>query len=266
MADPRLARIQAWIGNKTVGAYLSPFDTRYGGRSVDWRQPQFTQFAEWCKATGLDYALVKFGEWGREYYNGIMQDIRDIFISRHVGMAPYIFARPQTWQADAQTAIKAARICGGVVIDAEEQFIGFGVALHNLLQTVRNAVPNAVIIVSGYGDPGYAMGGKWPMGAVNVADGYQPQGYYAYWNSIYNARGAAGALQWSMADVAGQFRNYGVPLSMPITPCFAVPVRSRNDLVASGAYLKNWQASVVLWHAQTVNADEVAAIKQGLNS
>lgn len=259
-ADPyayKLARVQAWLGADKVGVYSGVY-------TAGWSLDQFAALANNYRVMGVDFAVVKLGEWGNFWHGGDVARIRQQFYNAGVGFAPYFFCRPQTWRADAQNAIAAARICGGVVLDCEEQFIGFANALANLVNTVRAAVPNACIIVSGYGDPAYALGGKWPMWAVRNADAYQPQTYFAYWTSIYRARGAVGSIDWGMSDTAGQFAAQGLGTWFPIQPCIAVPLWNWADYQATGARMRRYIAALVLWESSKVNGPMIQALKAGL--
>lgn len=263
VANPKLSRVNAWLGIKTVGAYVSPFARGYGKASPDWRYNEWLAYAKSMRAMGIDYLAYKVGERGVEWLDGQMASIRQAGLAAGVGMAPYIFPYPQSWQADARVAIKACQVAGGVILDCEEAFTNYPQQLQWLVDSVRTACPNACIIVSGYGDPAYAFGGKWNMGACKNADAYQPQWYFKVWDKY--KQGYKAALDWGVNDVASQLQKYGLGLNYPVQPCIMADI-SPSDYQPTATYLKAWHASLMLWHAGVLNPQMVAAYKAGMQA
>lgn len=257
----KLARVWQWLGRNKLGVYCGVYTS-------SWRAAQFKEYAQRFRNMGADFLCVKFGEWGVEWYDGTVADIRAACFSAGMGMAPYYFCRPQTWQRDAAICIHLAQVCGGVILDCEEQFTYAGAALHNLVQTIRNAVPGACIIVSGYGDPVTAFSngrgqGMWPFTSIMAADAYQPQLYFAVW-SKYRQAGWQAALEWGLNQCGQEFTRAGLGLMFPIQPAIMTGI-NQDDYQPSAAFLKQWKASLVLWEARQVTPAIVAACKAGLN-
>lgn len=262
-----LARVNRWIGTNKLGVYISPFQkTNIAGkavRSADWRATQFGAVARTLRLWGVDFMAVKFGEYGNEWYDGTAPAIRQALFNVGMGMTPYYFNRPQTWQKDAAICIKLANLCGGIILDCEEQFKGQATALHNLVQTVRNGAPNACIIVTGYGAPVTAFGaGGWPFSAIKMADAYQPQTYMSVW-SVYKRSGARAAIDWGMGQVAAEFQRGGLGLDFCIQPCIDAGI-NLDDLHLAAAYTKKWKASLMIWEAQGLTQQKTAMLKAGL--
>lgn len=256
----KLTRLQKWLGPQSLGVYI-------GVESDTWRAAQFHEVALQLKAMGVDYACVKFGEWGIEWYDRTAPEILAAFRSAGVGMVPYYFNRPDTWRADADICARLANLCGGVLLDCEEQWLNHGVELAAMVNTIRNAAGGACIMVSGYGDPITAFNdGRghtiWPFDAINAAvDAYQPQTYLPYWQ-VY-AQGWQAGVEWSMKQCADSFTQKGLGLSFPIAPLIAVPLHTA-DYTPVARFFKAWGAGLCLWEYKSITPEIVAACKAGL--
>lgn len=248
----RLQRLQAWTGIKTFGMYI-------GVESRSWSVAEFEHYAETVKPNQPDVLYIKVGEIGQEWYNGQFPAIRELFLKQGIGVVPYVFCRPQTWQADADIAAKYAELAGGVCLDCEEQFINNNTQLWELTQRVRNQTTN-VIMVSGYGDPLTAVP-SWDFGALRVCDAYQPQWYIGWW-SIYAARGYQTAFQWGDGQCYHQFMRVGLGADFPIQPATNVEGVNQSDLLGIGKYLLQWQAGFTVWEARDVTAEERAVFRE----
>lgn len=256
----KLVRLQKWLGTNRLGVY-------FGIETNNWRAPDFHAAALKLRSWGVDYAAVKFGEWGIEWYDRTAPDIMAAFHAAGMGLVPFYFCRPQTWQADADICQHLANMAGGVKLDCEEQFINHGTELAGIVNTVRAKAPGACILVSGYGDPLTAFsdgrgGTAWSFDAIANADAYEPQTYLTYWD-IYHRSGWAAGCDWSMQQCAKAFVQRGLGLSYPIAPCISTPLNA-GDYTPVARYFRKWNAGLCLWEYQTVTKEIVAACKAGL--
>ena len=251
-----LQRMQRWVGAQAVGVYL-------GIETVDWSMNDFANRANQFRDMGVDVAYVKVGEYGTEWYNGNFAAIRQIFLDRGVGCAPYLFCRPETWRGDLAIAVKMARLTGGVVLDCEEQFVNQGASLYNIVNGTRRSAPDACIIVSGYGDPLYAFGPKWPFDAIRDADAYQPQWYFGVWDA-YKQHGYLGAIAWGDGQCADEFRRCGLGDMFAIQPAVNVEGMDQADYQGIAETLRRFTAGIVIWEAQQINANIIQQCRHGM--
>ena len=167
----KLARTQKWLGQKTIGVYNGVY-------TEGWTLVQFEQEAITYRNMGVDYAIVKFGEGGEEWYGGSPQwaAIKAVYYKHGVGIAPFWFNRPNFVNQDIQSCVKLANIFGGIILDTEDPFFGQSGALHAFINGIR-AQTQAVIGVTGYGDPTTAAGYSFDFSALANADFYNPEWY-----------------------------------------------------------------------------------------
>jgi len=250
-----LPAIQAWLGTNTLGVYV-------GIESVSWRAPDFAPVAENLANMNVDYALVKFGERGPEWYDGTLADIKNEFFKRGVGMAPYLYCLPSNVADSIAIANHMCQVCGGVVLDCEDEWQGHDAELATLLNTIRANNPNACIILSGYGDPHFRFGDNYPHHTIATSgiDGYQPQLYFGVWD-VYKQSGWQAAIDWGMTD-CGSVLGQNMVMQPAIT-CEGVDLA---HFAPCATYLKRWHASMVLWEYQLVTPEIVAECKKGLAS
>ena len=260
---PGLARVQQWLGAKTVGLY-------FGVETANWRVEQFGAVAAQLQSWGVDYAMVKLGgDVGIEWYDGQLPAIRQAFLQHGVGMAPFIYCNPGAVGGDIQIATHCANVCGGVVFDIEDGWGGKDGQLAALLSTTRQNCPDACLILTGYGDPRYHFGVfGFPHSTLrdalhnHVLDAYQPQWYFGVWD-IHKQHGAIAAIDWGDQDVASIYGNDCV--IQPAINCEGVALA---DFGAAAQYLKNWHAGVTIWEYQQVAANPgiISECKKGLQS
>jgi hypothetical protein len=260
----KLARVQQALGIRTVGIY-------FGIWTAPARQPQFADLAAQAKALGFDYAMVKFGEAGTLWYDGTELAIKQAFAQHQLPLVPYYYCRPNFATADRDSCIRLAREFGVIDLNVEEVFLHHGTELYAIVQGIRAAVPEAVIIADGYGDPVTAFGHTFPFDALADADCYQPQ-----WYESFIAGGLPGALTAAAwldalnkhdAECGEEFIRCKLGLDFPIRPC--IDLASMNVAVAEavGAWCAKFQAGVMCWEFHTVpSAEVVAALKHGLGA
>ncbi len=249
----KLAAIQSWLGIKTLGVYV-------GIESYQKPLSYFENLAQQFENEGVDYGIIKFGEWGNLWYP--VEDIWQIFLKHRRGMAPYYFIRPQSLARDTAICIDLARKRGGIILDAEEPYINQPSALASIVNAIRTEVPDAVIIISGYGDPEFAFGNSWPYAAMQQADGYQPQAYIGYWD-VYKNLGWQYAIGWADGQCAQAFKVGNLGLDFPIQ--WAVNTQGVNeaDIEPLAKYLMQWKESIAVWEVQDLTAPEVQLFKRG---
>lgn len=250
-----LAAIQGWLGDKTVGIYI-------GIESQEWTPSQFDQAAANIKSWGGDYGIVKIGEGAGQWYNGDIATLQQIFFRHGLGFAPYHYCLPGDSAANANIAAHAAKQCGGVILDIEDEFKGFDQDLATIFSGLRAQCPNEVIIMSGYGDPHYALGDAYPHHTIATApiDGYQPQWYIGVWD-LYKSKGYLGAFSWGDRDIASVYGE-----NVVLQPAISIQGIDPNDFEGMAAFLKNWHASLAIWEYQQCNAAIVGACKKGISS
>lgn len=254
--DPRLAKLQAQIGAAKVGVYTGVYTANYS-----WAQ--FEGIAVDLKNKGADFALVKMGEGGQVWHGGGFAGIRAQFVKHGLGCAAYWYCLPGGGQAQIDHCATLAQQVGMITLDVEDEYKGQGAALQALLDGVCNAAPDAVVIVTGYGDPIFAFGNTFPHAVIRNSKitAYQPQAYFGVW-SRYLRDGVHAALQWC-DDECGL--AYGQ--SIVLQPAINVQgVRSLLDFQEAGHFWRPFQASVVIWEYQQVTADIIAAVKRGLQA
>lgn len=261
---PGLARVQSWLIPGHLGVYISPFHEINQVRSALWRAPQFASLAVQLAAWGVDFMLIKTGEWGVEWYDGQFSQIRQACLEHGMGVCGYHFCRPEHWREDAAICAKIARQSQGIFLDCEEQFLGHHDELKALVETVRSGAPESCIIVTGYGAPDSAFNGKWPFDAIAQADAYQPQTYFTSPWTEYLQHGALAAINWGMNQVANEFTKYGLGLNYCIQPCISLGMRNFADYQIAARRCKDWQAALCVWEAQGLTADIARALKAGL--
>jgi LysM repeat protein len=207
--------------------------------------------------------MVKVGEWGNEWYRGTFRDIRQAYLDHGIGCAPFYFNRPQSWQADAVVCARVANIAGNVILDCEEPFLHASAQLSGLVNTIRQQT-NAVIVVTGYGDPNTVFGDPstrpWDFGAIANADAYQPQLYFGYWGYT----DVVGRLVWGINQCGSDFVAHGLGLDFPIMPCINVQGVRAGDLRTAADFLKNWKAGIGVWENLDLTAEDYAELRTGL--
>ena len=259
--NPSLARVQTWLGDKTVGVY-------FGTDTVTWRAPQFVGPAQEIKSWGADYGIVKFGaDIGVEWYDGTVADIRKSFTDTGLGMAPYLYVNPGQVTNAAQIALHLCSVCEGVILDIEDGWGGYDSQLRYLLDTLHRGAPDACVILTGYGDPLYRFGQQgFPHGVVKAAlaqgvlHAYQPQWYFGVWD-VYKNSGWQAAIDWGDADVASAYGADAI-----LQPAISIEGVHPSDFQPVAQYLKNWHAGIALWYKDQGTADIVHQLKAGLSS
>jgi len=252
----KLTRIQQWLGVKTLGIYVGTY-------TASWTLAQFEAKAVQFAAQGVDYAIIKVGEAGHEWYNGTFPAIRAVFLKHGVGCAPFYFNRPQYWQSDASICAKLANEAGGIILDCEEQFLNQSGPLRSLVDAVRAQAPDKCIVVTGYGDPTTALGFGWDFSAIQNADGYQPQWYIGWWTP-YKQGGWQYAIGWADGQCAQQFAHFGLGQDFPIQPAINVEGVNEADLKPLCQYLTAWKDGVAVWENNDINGQMIADMKAGL--
>lgn len=249
----RLARVQAWLGERSFAEYI-------GVETRNWTVENFDHWVDTVTPNQPDVAYIKVGEYGQMWYNGHFPTIRDYFIQHGIGVAPYIFCRPQWVQQDAAIAAEVAKLCGGVVLDCEEQWLNNNTELYRLIATVRSlAGTEPVIVVSGYGDPLTAVPG-WDFGALHPADAYQPQWYCGWWE-IYQERGFEAAISWGDGQLFQEFSKGQLASDFPIQPDMNVEGMRPKDIGPLAKYLTQWKTGVTVWEAMDISAETRGIIK-----
>src|SRR6185437_1131811 len=269
-ADPnkvKLARTQKALGTDTLGVYFGTWT--YGKPAV-----AFTPFAKQAKGMGFDYVMVKFGEDGTRWYPDSPAQIAKVFADNGLKMVPFWYCRPNYWQQDADHCAQLAQEFGVIDLDIEEVFLNiqgkqivgsYGTQLAALVNRIRNAAPEALIIADGYGDPMTAFAGTFPYWAITEADCYQPQWY----ESFYGARTWdewRNGLARHDAECGEVFQQAKLGLSFPIRPCvssFAVTPDVAYDI---GHYLSSFHTGLMLWEFTQCAADVDRAFKSGLHA
>lgn len=252
----KLARVQAWLGQNTFGEYI-------GVESYNWSVENFQHWVDTLGDSKPDVVYIKVGEYGRMWYNGHFPEIHQYFIAHGIGVVPYIFCRPQWIQQDAMIAAQVASLCGGVLLDCEEQFLNNNTQLYQLTAMVREKTgKEPVIIVSGYGDPVTAVP-SWDFGALHPVDAYQPQWYLGWWQ-LYHAKGYQAAIAWGDGQCAQQFMRAGLGIDFPIQPVFNVEHVRSPDIPLIAKYLTQWKCSVTVWEAGDISAEMRAIIKHAI--
>jgi LysM repeat protein len=252
----RLQRIHKWIGANTIGIYI-------GIESSGWRADTFvSDVLNHFGSTLPDYVIVKCGEYGTEWYDGTFPAIRQAFLAKGIGCAPYYFARPG-YPADITICAKLAREAEGIFLDCEEQWANDPSALAAFVSGVRNlAGPDPVIIVSGYGDPITAVP-NWDFHCLFAADAYQPQWYLGWWD-LYRIKGFQAAIDWGDNQVANRFIQSGLGADYPIQPAINVEGVAATDFQSIANYLQRWQCSLAVWEFQDVYQSSLQALKSGM--
>lgn len=254
----KLARVQAWLGKNTFAEYL-------GVETYQWSIAEFQHWIDTVSPDQPDVAYIKVGEYGQEWYGGKFPDIRKLFIDKGIGVAPYVFCRPQFLEKDLIIATNVAQLCGGVVLDCEEQWINNNSLLYLLIGRLRDMVgPSPVILITGYGDPVTAVP-SFDFGALHPADGYQPQWYLGWWD-IYHEKGYPKAITWGDGQCYQQFKTSGLGADFPIQPAMNVQGVAPGDIAPIVRYLLQWQTGVTVWEAQSIPATMRKVIKDACKS
>ncbi len=254
----KLARLQQWTGINTLQTYL-------GIETVTWNIADFQAAALQAKQKNIDVVYVKCGEWGIEWYDQQFAQIRQRFLDAGVGCVPYWFCRPQALAADMAACIRLATIAGGICLDCEEQWIGYGALLRQLVSGIRAALPDTVIIISGYGDPLTALGTNWDFSAIADADAYQPQWYLGYWD-VYHQSGWMTAIDWGDQQCATAFETSGLGADFPINPAINLQGVALTDFWAIAQYLKHWRCGITLWEWQALSPRIAQIIRTALGA
>lgn len=255
--DPRLVALQKQFGSDKVGVYT-------GVWTVNDSAAQFGDIATHLMSIGADFALVKMGQGASVWHGDDFAAIRSAFLQRKLGCAPYWYCTPDGGQVQTDYCAKLAKDFGVLVLDIEDEYAHQDIAMQQLLNGVTNAAPDAVVIVSGYGNPSSHFGvGGWPDHTFATAKvtAYQGQFYFGVWTR-YLQGSVAAALQWGVDDC---FQAFGKGIILQ--PAINVQgVKSLADFTAAGAFWKPFKASVVIWEYQQVTADIIAAVKKGLQA
>lgn len=250
----KLTMAQQWIHPNTLGGYIgieleNAPESSYRDAMTSLRNPG---------GPGCDYAIVKFYERGSPHHGDNLwvsfAEIDSIATSLSLGIAPYIYCHPESVVMDTVQAIACARAYGGVILDCEDEFLGHGTELYGLVHMVRQAVPLAVIIVSGYGDPvtrfpdGHG-GTAWPFDAIAEANAYQPQFYIGQWD-VYRF-GWLRAIGWGDQQCGIAFEQYGLTRSFPITPLIGLQGLQEADIRPASDWLhESFGLSLGVWELE----------------
>lgn len=247
-----IARVQAWLGSKTVGVYC-------GIEFVNDRAAQYdAQVAQPLAAMGADYAIVKCADGATEWYDGTVAAIRSVFFKRGIGFAPYMWCVPGNQNATIRIAIHLAQVCGGVIFDMEDAWAGQDVEMAAILNAVRAAVPTACLIVTGYGDPLTKFG---PTGfpfhtiATSKIDAYQPQWYIGVWD-VYTQSGYEAAIDWGDKQCGAAFGP-----NFPLQPAIGLTKLRSADIAPLAAYVARWGTSVAVWEFEAATREIVQTLK-----
>jgi hypothetical protein len=258
----KLAHLQTWLHPETLGVYVGIEDENVVNADYQALMEKY--------AGKVDYLAIKCYEFGSKN-NGLWMDLRQLANdanAAHIGIAPYIFCHPDDPTLDIMRAVECAEMFGGVILDCEEQFIGHGTELYEIVHGVREAVPDAIILISGYGDPVTAFydghgGSSWPFDAIRDADGYQPQWYLGWWNVYIQGHNYQRAVQWGDAQCGVAFVQYGLTDSFPISPAMNLVGLNGDDIGPLADYLRaNWQASVMVWEEQDITPEILTVLAE----
>lgn len=269
-ADPnkaKLARTQKALGTDTLGVYFGVWT--YGKSAAQFDIP-----ARMAKEMGFDYVMVKFGEDGSRWYPDAPTQIAKVFADNGLKMVPFWYCRPNHWHDDMEQCAALAQEFGVIDLDVEEVFLNiqgnrilgnYGAELQGIVNGIRKAAPEALIIADGYGDPMTAFGGTFPYWAIAEADCYQPQWY----ESFYGARTWdqwRNGLARHDAECGQVFQQAKLGLSFPIRPCVSSFATTPDVAYEIGKYLSAFHTGLMLWEFTQCAADVARAFKQGLTA
>ncbi len=247
----KLEAIERWIGTNKVGVYS-------GIETVDWSISDFITMRDRYLKLGVDYAAIKFGEW-IEWYDTRVDAIGKVFQDKGIQVVPYWFCRPQNVLNDIRYCVMLAKKYKGVMLDCEEQFRGYSAQLKQLIDGIAAQVPDAVIIVTGYGDPVYAFGWSWDFSSIENAHGYQPQWYIGAWTPYYQ-NGWQYAIEWGDKQCAQAFEHFGLTDMYPIQPAINTRGVKLSDLQPLAKYLMSFKDGVMVWEYQESTDDQLKEI------
>lgn len=256
----KLAHLQTWLRPDTLGIYVGIEDENADNAVYQALMAKYAGKADYLTIKCYEHGSRSDGLWVN------LRQLADDANAAHIGIAPYIFCHPESAALDIIRAVECADMFGGVVLDCEEQFVGHGAELYQLVHGVRAAKPDAIILVSGYGDPVIAFyngqgGSDWPFDAIRDADGYQPQWYLGWWDVYRNGHDFQKGVQWGDSQCAVAFVQHGLTTSFPISPAMNLVGLEGNDIGPLSRYLRaGWAASVMVWEEQSVTPDILTAL------
>lgn len=260
--EAKLHRTQGWMHPNTLGVYVG----------IEYEQSATSDYeALFSRYHGrADYLLIKCYEAdspGKGNDLWIAPDVLAGIANKHgVGVAPYIYGHPDTWQQDAAQAVALARVFGGVVLDCEEPYLNNGTDLYRLVHTVREATPDSIIVVSGYGDPISAFpdgrgGTSWSFDAIADADCYQPQWYIGWWDAYRRTASYRHAVSWGDEQCALAFNQRGLTTDFPIQPAMNVEGVNPNDIGPCSLWLREtWKLSCAVWEHHDITDGDLTAL------